>query len=196
MCSSDLKLIERETRRAQAGQPAEIRAKMNSLTDEDIVRALYQAARAGVRIRLNVRGMCVLRPGVEGLSETITVVSIVGRYLEHARVFVFQNGGDQEVYLSSADWMTRNLDKRIELMFPIEDSVCAAKVVAALDVLLRDTVKGRRLHANGEWRLPLPGPDDTPFDAQMFLHEQAERQISDASGTSFLPIERPAGLVK
>jgi polyphosphate kinase len=191
-----LKLIERETRRAQAGQPAEIRAKMNSLTDDHIVRALYQAARAGVRIRLNVRGMCVLRPGVEGLSETITVVSIVGRYLEHARVFVFQNGGDQEVYLSSADWMTRNLDKRIELMFPIEDPVCAAKVVAALDVLLRDTVKGRRLHANGEWRLPLPGPDDTPFDAQTFLHEQAERQGREESGTSFVPIERPAGLVK
>jgi polyphosphate kinase len=191
-----LKLIERETRRAKAGQPAEIRAKMNSLTDEDIIRALYQASRAGVRIKLNVRGICMLRPGVPGLSETISVVSIVGRYLEHARIFVFQNGGDQEVYLSSADWMTRNLDKRIELMFPIEDAAAAAKVVSALDVLLRDTVKGRRLHSNGEWRLPLPGPGITPFDAQMFLHEQAQRQSGEESGTSFVPIERPAGLVK
>jgi polyphosphate kinase len=191
-----LKLIERETRRAKAGQPAEIRAKMNSLTDEDIIRALYQASRAGVRIRLNVRGICMLRPGVPGLSETISVVSIVGRYLEHARIFVFQNGGDQEVYLSSADWMTRNLDKRIELMFPIEDATAAAKVVSALDVLLRDTVKGRRLQSNGEWRLPLPGPGITPFDAQMFLHEQAQRQSGEESGTSFVPIERPAGLVK
>jgi polyphosphate kinase len=191
-----LKLIEREARRAKAGQPAEIRAKMNSLTDEDIVRALYQASRAGVQIRLNVRGMCVLRPGVTGLSENISVVSIVGRYLEHARIFVFQNGGDQEVYLSSADWMTRNLDKRIELMFPIEDATAAAKVVSALDVLLRDTVKGRRLQSNGEWRLPVPGPGITPFDAQMFLHEQAERQSGEESGTSFVPIERPAGLVK
>src|SRR4029078_12262060 len=90
-----VKRIERETRRAKAGQPAEIRAKMNSLTDEHIIRALYQASRAGVRIRVNVRGICMLRPGVPGLSETITVVSIVGRYLEHARIFVFQNGGDQ-----------------------------------------------------------------------------------------------------
>src|SRR5262249_35960937 len=163
----------------KAGQPAEIRAKVNSLADEDIIRALYQASRAGVRIRLNVRGICMLRPGVEGLSETISVVSIVGRYLEHARIFVFQNGGDQEVYLSSADWMTRNLDKRIELMFPIEDPAAAAKVVAALDVLLRDTAKGRRLHANGEWHLPRPSPEAPPFDAQMFLHEQAERQSGE-----------------
>src|SRR5262249_60562506 len=142
----------------KAGQPAEIRAKMNSLTDEDIIRALYQASRAGVRIRLNVRGICMLRPGVPGLSETISVISIVGRYLEHARIFVFQNGGDQEVYLASADWMTRNLDKRIELLFPIEDPAAATKVVAAFDAMLRDTAKGRRLHANGDWRLPLPLP--------------------------------------
>jgi len=189
-----LKLIERETRRAKAGQPAEIRAKMNSLTDEHIIRALYQASRAGVRIRLNVRGMCMLRPGVEGLSETITVVSIVGRYLEHARIFVFQNGGDQEVYLSSADWMTRNLDKRIELLFPIDDAAAAAKVVAALDVLLRDTAKGRRLLSTGEWRLPLPMPDSPPFDAQMFLHEQAQRTSGEESGTSFSPIEAPPHL--
>ena len=115
-----LKLIERETRRAQDGQPALIRAKMNALVDERVIDALYRASRAGVRVRLNVRGICVLRPGVKGLSENIEVVSIVGRFLEHARIFHFQNGGEDEVYLASADWMPRNLDRRIELMAPVE----------------------------------------------------------------------------
>ena len=117
-----LKLIDaRDAPRAEAGQPAEIRAKMNSLIDVDMIRALYEASNAGVQIQLNVRGICALRPGVPGLSERISVVSVVGRFLEHARIFVFHNGGDEEVYLASADWMTRNLDKRIELLFPIED---------------------------------------------------------------------------
>src|SRR5262249_53999362 len=95
------------------------------------------------------------------------------------------------VYLASADWMTRNLDKRIELLFPIEDPAAAAKVVAAFDAMLRDTAKGRRLHANGDWRLPLPLPDSPPFDAQTFLHEQAQGTSGEESGTSFAPIERP-----
>ena len=94
---------------------------MNSLIDDEIIEALYAASRAGVRIRLNVRGICALRPGVPGVSDNIEVVSIVDRFLEHARVYYFLNGGDEEVYLASADWMTRNLDKRIELMFPVED---------------------------------------------------------------------------
>ncbi|HEV7499766.1 MAG TPA: polyphosphate kinase 1, partial [Vicinamibacteria bacterium] len=114
-----LRLIQREQRRAEEGQPAEIRAKMNSLVDEEMIRALYDASRAGVRIRLNVRGICCLRPGVKGVSETIEVFSIVDRFLEHSRVFHFRNGGDDEIYLSSADWMPRNLDRRIELLFPV-----------------------------------------------------------------------------
>ena len=139
-------LIEREQRRAEAGQPARIRAKMNALVDVEMVQALYRASQAGVRIELNVRGICVLRPGVPGLSENITVTSVVGRYLEHARVFVFHNGGDDEVYLSSADWMPRNLDRRIELMFPVEaDALPAQGDRGALDTLFRDNVKGRRL---------------------------------------------------
>ena len=113
-----LRLIERERRRAEEGQAAEIRAKMNSLVDEEIIHALYAASRAGVKIRLNVRGICCLRPGVKGASETIEVVSIVDRFLEHARIYYFRNGGDEEVYLASADWMARNLDRRVELMFP------------------------------------------------------------------------------
>ena len=115
-----LTLIERERRRAEAGEPAEIIAKMNSLTDGEIIQALYGASRAGVKIRLNVRGICVLRPGVPGISDNIEVISIVDRFLEHARIYYFQNGGDDELYLASADWMTRNLDKRIETMFPVE----------------------------------------------------------------------------
>jgi hypothetical protein len=138
-------LIDRERRRAESGQPARIRAKMNSLIDADIVRALYRASSAGVDIELNVRGMCTLRPGVKGMSDRITVTSIVGRYLEHARAFVFHNGGDEEVYLASADWMGRNLDKRIELMFPIESPAAKRKVLDILTVLFRDNVKARRL---------------------------------------------------
>ncbi len=124
-----LKLIGRERRRAEAGQPAEIVAKMNSLVDVEIINALYAASRAGVRIRLNVRGICTLTPGLPGLSEQIEVVSIVDRFLEHSRIFYFLNGGDEEVYLSSADWMTRNLDRRIELMFPVESVENRARVL-------------------------------------------------------------------
>ena len=111
-----LRLIEREIRRAQDGQPALVRAKMNALVDERMIDALYRASAAGVRVQLNVRGICVLRPGVKGLSEHIEVVSIVGRFLEHARIFHFQNGGEDEVFLASADWMPRNLDRRVEAL--------------------------------------------------------------------------------
>ena len=186
-------LIEREQRRAEAGQPAGIRAKMNALVDEAIARALYRASQAGVRIDLNVRGICVLRPGVKGLSENITVTSVVGRYLEHARAFVFHNGGDDEVYLSSADWMPRNLDRRVELMFPIQAAHCRRKVLDALDALFRDNVKGRRLGANGEWKVPARRRGTEPFTAQSFLHEQAERAAARAAGPTFEPLGAPDG---
>src|SRR5262249_36036920 len=114
------RLIDRERRRAEAGEPAEIVAKMNSLIDEEIIEALYGASQAGVSIRLNVRGICGLRPGVPGMSANIEVVSIVDRFLEHSRIYYFLNGGADEGYLGSAGWMTRNLDKRIEVRFPIE----------------------------------------------------------------------------
>src|SRR5262249_10510627 len=115
-----LRLIERERRRAGAGQAAEITAKMNALVDEDIIRSLCDAAGVGVRIRRAVRGICCLRAGLKGVRETIEVVSVVDRFLEHSRIFHFRNGGDEELYLSSADWMPRNLDRRIELFFPVE----------------------------------------------------------------------------
>ena len=143
-----LKLIERERLRADAGQPAEIVAKMNSLTDEEIIGALYGASQAGVNIRLNVRGICALRPGVPEISANIEVVSIVDRFLEHSRIYYFLNGGEEEVYLASADWMTRNLDKRVELMFPVEHAAHKAKVLHALRAMFLDTVKARRLVGN------------------------------------------------
>src|SRR5512134_3536733 len=122
-------------------------AKVNSLQDEGICKALYRASRAGVRVLLNVRGICCLRPGVKGVSETIEVVSIVDRFLEHARIYHFRNGGDEEGYLASADWMPRNLDRRIELLFPVQAPEGRAKVLAALEAMFQDNVKARWLQA-------------------------------------------------
>jgi polyphosphate kinase len=188
-----LRLVDRETRRAQDGQPALIRAKMNALVDERMIDALYRASRAGVRVRLNVRGICVLRPGVKGLSENIEVVSIVGRFLEHARVFHFQNGGEDEVYLSSADWMPRNLDWRVELMAPVEAPGCRRRLLHTLDVLFQDNVKGRRLLPDGTWRGPPRAAADAPVVAQAALYEHARRawdRRQAAPAANLEPIER------
>ena len=189
-----LSLIERERRRAEQGQAAEIRAKMNSLVDEEIIRALYDASRAGVRIRLNVRGICCLRPGVKGVSDTIEVVSIVDRFLEHARVFYFRNGGDEEVYLASADWMPRNLDKRIELLFPLGSAECRQKALAALEAMFLDNVKARRLQPDGTYRRRRPGKGEEPFRAQLHLYREAQRALQKAraaSGVSLEPLTSP-----
>jgi polyphosphate kinase len=116
-------MIEREIEHLKHGRPARIIAKINGLTDTKLVRALYEASQAGVPIDLLVRGVCALRPGVPGLSDTISVTSIVGRFLEHSRIFYFLNGGEEDIYIGSADWMQRNLDRRVELLAPIEDPV-------------------------------------------------------------------------
>ena len=188
-----LKLVERESRRAQDGQPALIRAKMNALVDERMIDALYRASAAGVRVQLNVRGICVLRPGVKGLSENIEVMSIVGRFLEHARIFHFQNGGEDEVYLASADWMPRNLDRRVELMAPVEAPECRRRLMHVLDVLFSDNVKGRRLAADGTWRVPARPSADGPLVAQAVLYDHARRareRRETAPPASLEPIER------
>jgi polyphosphate kinase len=187
-----LKLIERERRRAEAGQPAEIVAKMNSLIDEEIIAALYTASQAGVVIRLNVRGICALRPGVPGVSDTIEVVSIVDRFLEHSRVYYFQNGGDDQVYLSSADWMSRNLDKRVELMFPIEDPGHKSSVLYALRAMFRDNVKARSLRADGTYERKEPAPGEQPFRVQQHLQDEARRRTTlarERQGVTFSPEE-------
>ncbi len=141
--------IRREAEHARAGRPAGIRAKINSLADPGMIQELYLASQAGVPIQLIVRGTCCLRPGVPGLSEHIRVISIVDRFLEHARIMEFTNGGDPEYWLTSADWMGRNLDGRVELAVPVLDPRLRAEVAAILDVQLRDTVKSRVITADG-----------------------------------------------
>jgi len=146
-----LELIENETERQKQGQKGLIRVKVNSLSEPDIILALYRASQAGVEVLLNVRGICCLRPGVGGLSENITVVSIVDRYLEHSRILHFRNGGEDRVFISSADWMPRNLERRVELLVPVEDEACRKRLTAILDVYFQDNVKARRLQPDGSY---------------------------------------------
>jgi polyphosphate kinase len=163
-----LALIEREIAHAEAGRPTRIAAKINRLTDLEIIDALYRASRAGVRIDLIVRGSCMLRPGVPGLSETVHVRSVVGQFLEHSRIFYFQNGGEEEIYIGSADWMTRNLDRRVEVVTPVLDPNLRRHLKdVVLEAYLKDNVKARILNADGLYE-PVPvSPGETPFNSQL-----------------------------
>ncbi|MBS0556866.1 MAG: polyphosphate kinase 1 [Proteobacteria bacterium] len=164
-----LDMIAREAEHARAGKPARIVAKLNALNEAGVVEALYAASRAGVSIDLIVRGACTLRPGVAGLSDNIRVRSIIGRFLEHSRVYWFANGGDAQVYCASADWMERNLLRRIEVCFPILDAELAQRVVEeSLDNYLADNTQAWRLHGDGHYERVLPG-DDMPHSAQTAL---------------------------
>jgi polyphosphate kinase len=179
-----LGLIERETEHARLGRPARIIAKMNALLDIDIVQALYRASQAGVDIELVVRGMCALRPGIRGISDRIRVRSIVGRFLEHSRIFYFENGGDPEVYLGSADWMPRNLHERVEVLFPLKNPLLRDRVAhEILAAYLADNVKARFLQKDGRylrsWQSPKGRSKQPPrgaaaFSAQDFLIGVAE----------------------
>jgi polyphosphate kinase len=163
-------LIDRETAHAEAGRPSGIVAKLNAISDAGIVQALYRASRAGVPIDLMVRGMCVLRPEVRGVSETIHVRSIVGRFLEHSRMFVFTNGGEREVYIGSADWMGRNLDRRVEAVLPVLDPVLGEFICAdILDVLFADNVKARVLRSDGSYERRRVLPGEERVDAQQIF---------------------------
>ena len=146
-----LYLINREKDNAKQNRPAHIIAKMNSLCDPDVIRALYEAAAAGVKIDLIVRGICCLRTGVEGTNDNISVRSIVGNFLEHARIFYFENGGNPELYMGSADWMPRNLERRVEILFPVLNPELKEKVWHILDVQMRDTVKAQLLKPDGTY---------------------------------------------
>ena len=146
-----IKLIDREIEYAGKGEYAHIVAKMNSLCDRQIIEKLYEASCSGVKIELIVRGICCLKPGVPKLSENISVRSIVGNFLEHARIFFFENGGSSEIYMGSADWMPRNLDKRVEILFPVEDEKLKAKVKHILDVQLADNEKAHVMKPNGTY---------------------------------------------
>ncbi|MBV8434064.1 MAG: polyphosphate kinase 1 [Candidatus Eremiobacteraeota bacterium] len=170
-----LSLIDRETEHARAGRPCGIRVKLNHISDAEVIRALYRASQAGVQIDMLVRGMCVVRPGVPGVSERIRVRSIVGRFLEHSRIYSFENGGDREVYIASADWMGRNLDGRVEIATPVLDPVIAESISAQiLSVLLADNVKSRELMENGSYRRLAPGSGEMPIDAQRVFLTQAQ----------------------
>ena len=146
-----MRLIARETKHAREGKPAKIVAKMNSLCDEGIIAALYEASAAGVKIELIVRGICCLKVGIPGISENIHVRSIVGNFLEHSRIFFFLNDGEEELYMGSADWMPRNLDRRVEILFPVLDDTLKEKVKHILDVELADNTKAHVLKPDGEY---------------------------------------------
>mgnify|MGYP000588672893 CR=1 FL=1 len=147
-----LKLIDRETEHARQGKPARIIAKMNSLCDKKIIAALYEASCAGVEIQLIIRGICCLKAGIPGLSENIHVRSIVGNFLEHSRIFYCYNDGWEDIYMGSADWMPRNLDRRVEIVFPVEAPDLKEKAKHILDVQLRDTLKAHCLLEDGTYR--------------------------------------------
>ncbi|MEK6280301.1 MAG: polyphosphate kinase 1 [Acidobacteriota bacterium] len=163
-------LIDREIRHQQSGEPARIVAKINRLADKQIIEKLYEASNAGVRIDLIVRGVCMLRPGVPGLSENITVRSIVGRFLEHSRVFYFENGGDEEVYIGSADWMSRNLNNRVEVVSPVSDSSLKHFLKnVILTAYLRDNAKARELQPDGSYAKVSMLTGERPFSSQEFF---------------------------
>ena len=170
MRSSFTSMIYREIEHAQAGKPADILIKANNLEDPKMIEHLYAASQAGVKVTLIIRGICCLRPGIKGLSENITVRRIVDQFLEHARVFVFHNLGANETYLASADWMQRNLDRRIELSFPINDQDLKEEVLEILRIQLRDNVKAVELNANLE-NIPVPPDPDNPIRTQNLVYD-------------------------
>jgi polyphosphate kinase len=170
-----IELIERETNRSSRENPGRIIAKMNALADTDVIEALYKASRAGVRITLAIRGVCMLIPGLAGLSENITVISIIGHYLEHSRVYYFANGGSGEYYLASADWMPRNLDRRVELMFPLLQEDIKIRIRDILDAYCRDTVQAWKLGPDGSWSRLSPARGEEPFSAQEHFLSQAAK---------------------
>ena len=182
-----LSMIQREIERSTPDNPGLIIAKMNSLTHEEVINALYKASQAGVKIKLNIRGICMLVPGVPGMSENITVTSIVDRYLEHARIFYFENGGNPELYCSSADWMSRNLDRRIELMFPILEKEAFREVKMILDTYFEDNTKAQLLQPNGSW-IPVE-KGKNPFQAQAELYKiykKRAEKIAKQEQTEFI----------
>ncbi len=190
MAESFLRLIRREQEHAQAGRPAHIVAKMNALLEPSVIEALYAASQAGVEIDLIVRGLSILRPGVKGLSERISVRSIVGRFLEHSRIFHFANGGKNEIYLGSADWMPRNLFERCEVVFPVRDPAAIARIHdEILPAYLADTVKARLQQPDGSYiRASKLFKDAPAFSSQDFLMHLAEGKTDLAAIPPPIPI--------
>lgn len=186
-----LEMINVETARAANGDRGHIMGKLNSLADPTMISALYDASQAGVEIELNIRGVCCLRPGVPGLSENIRVTSVIDRFLEHARILYFHHGGDERVFISSADWMPRNLDRRIELLIPILDDSCKRRAISILKTCLKDNTKARVLTPDGSYRPPASSPA-RPFRSQLEFQRRAREAAESAlerNRTTFVPVE-------
>jgi polyphosphate kinase len=167
-----IKKIGRETDHAKKGLPAKIIIKVNSVNEPQLIRALYSASMAGVKIVLIVRGICCLRPGIPGVSDNIQVRSVIGRFLEHSRVFWFENGGEPEVFCASADFMKRNMFRRVESCFPLENKKHAERVRAELDIYLKDNTHAWLLQTDGTYVRATPKPDEAAINAQTALLEQ------------------------
>ena len=188
-------LIAREADHARAGKPARIIVKLNSLLDKDVVQELYRASQAGVKIDLIVRGICSLNPGIRGVSSNIRVRSVVGRFLEHSRIYYFQNGGDEEIYIGSADWMPRNLHERVEVVFPVRDPLLRERVNnEILAAYLADNAKSRILQRGGSYVRENPPAKTPPFNSQDFLIDVAEgrRNASSIPAPPQPKLRRPA----
>jgi polyphosphate kinase len=165
--------VDHEIEEARNGRPALIRMKMNSLSDQDVIAKLYEASNAGVKVQIIVRGICCLRSGIKGVSENIEVHSIVGRFLEHSRIYYFYNEGAEDIYLSSADMMTRNLNRRVELLFPIQQDDLRERLYKIFDDMWADNIKGRVLRDDTFVRQDRRGQQ--PFNSQAQFIDQAER---------------------
>ena len=186
-----LSLIQRETEHAREGRPARIIAKMNSLCDQEVIAALYEASAAGVKIQLIIRGICCLKVGIPKISENISVRSIVGTFLEHSRIFYFQNGGQEELYMGSADWMPRNLDKRVEILFPVEDEDLKTEVKHILDIQLADTLKAHELKANNTYE-KIDKRGKVLLCAQDYFCEEAKKRAEVTADPTLTRVFIPA----
>lgn len=189
-----VELIRRETAHAGEGRPSGIRAKMNQLQDPIVIRELYRASQAGVPISLNVRGLCCLKPGVAGLSESIRVFSVLGRFLEHGRIYRFENGGAPELLIGSADWMRRNLDHRFETIAPVADPTLKAELTAILDVYENDNGTAWDLQPDGSWIRRQPRAGAPPRASQeVFMALAAGRTTAEAKVTEDVPVLTASG---
>ena len=187
-------LIRREKEHALKNEPARIVAKMNAICHKEVITELYLASCAGVKIDLIVRGICCLKTGIKGVSENITVRSIVGNFLEHSRIFCFENGGSREIYASSADWMPRNLERRVEILFPIENEELKKKAWHILDLELRDTEKAHIMNDKGEYVKAVVSEDVPRINSQKILCEEAyaEAKTFNSRNTRiFIPETNP-----
>jgi polyphosphate kinase len=189
-----LELVEREIAHQRDGRQGHLVFKVNALVDEPMIQAIVRAAQAGVRVDLLVRGICCLRPGIPGFTEGVRVTSVVGRFLEHSRIFWFRNGGAEEVYLGSADLMTRNLARRVEVLFPVSDPELVRHLRdVVLETYLRDNVRARRMRADGSYERVRPGEGEPAIDAQavlLALHTGKRKAVAASSPPS------PAGRKK